>query len=265
MPSLRSAERSRRRRASQKGLQSLVQKASKEPRVSEDKHSFSGLQPSPGAPKFFWLHFCFVLGMGDRQRDVFPLPRLPVQPLQKRFLNRGTQRRIHSRAAITRRANLRWDSPVVDDISVLPLVQQDAIKNVLKKVSQLGPPPLDACSQGAMNALRTAGSSYTEPRPDVGIVVDMKLDSLSLPSGKVAGVGLCDNLVGEVRDMVVDYENHLLQDASLSTDLEGEAAKIKTYNDPLLSSKSGYMSFLKQLFKRGVLSFTNSCRGRVGA
>ena len=93
----------------------------------------------------------------------------------------------------------------------------------------------------------------------------MKLDSLSLPSGKVAGVKLCDNLTGEVRDMVEKFEDHLLQDASLWTDLENEAAKIRTYNDPMLSSKAGYISFLKQLYQSGVLSFTSSCRGRVGA
>lgn len=217
--------------------------------------------------------------MASRQRDVFPLPTLHEHPLQKRFLNRGTQRRIHSRAAITRRANLaiqslnslfygrnrRWSSSVVDDISLLPLVQQDSIKHILKMVKQLGPPPIGACSQGAMNALQTAGSSYSEPHPGVGIVVDMKLDSLSLPSGKVAGVKLCDNLTGEVRDMVEKFEDHLLQDASLWTDLENEAAKIRTYNDPMLSSKAGYISFLKQLYQSGVLSFTSSCRGRVGA
>ncbi|CAK9019752.1 1 [Durusdinium trenchii] len=100
-----------------------------------------------------------------------------------------------------------------------------------------------------MNALQTAGSSYSEPHPGVGIVVDMKLDSLSLPSGKVAGVKLCDNLTGEVRDMVEKFEDHLLQDASLWTDLENEAAKIRTYNDPMLSSKAGYISFLKQLYQ----------------
>lgn len=82
----------------------------------------------------------------------------------------------------------------------------------------------------------------------------MKLDSLSLPSGKVAGVKLCDNLTGEVRDMVEKFEDHLLQDASLWTDLENEAAKIRTYNDPMLSSKAGYISFLKQLYQSGVLS-----------
>lgn len=221
----------------------------------------------------------FVGYMGSRQRDVFPLPYLHEVPLKNSRLSRVTQRRIHSKAAVSKLANKAiqslnslhfgrnypGSSSVVEDLSLLPLVQQDSIKHILSMVKQLGPPPSDACSQGAMNALQAAGSSYSEPHPDVGTVVNMQLDSLSLPSGNVAGVTLADNLTGEVRNMVEDFENHLLQDASLWTDLEDEAAKIRTYNDPLLSSKSGYMSFLKQLYKSGVLSFTSCCRGRVGA
>ena len=85
-----------------------------------------------------------------------------------------------------------------------------------------------------MNALRVAGSSYTEPAPDVGTVVNMKLGALSLPSGKVGSVSLVDHITGPVREMLGDFESHLLQDAALWSDIESEASKIKTYNDPLL-------------------------------
>ena len=216
---------------------------------------------------------------GDRSRDVFPLPFLLESPLKNQMLNHGTARRIHKTNAVTGRVNKAvlalnsmyfgsstvWGRTVVDNITDLPLVQQDAMRHLLRSIKQLGPPPSDACSQGAMNALQAAGSSYDEPSPDVGLVVNMELDKLSLPSGNVANVRLHDNLTGQIRDMVVDFENHLLQDASLWTDIEVEASKIKTYDDPLISRRQGYLGFLKQLFQSGVLGFTSVVRGRVGA
>ena len=81
-----------------------------------------------------------------------------------------------------------------------------------------------------------------------------RLSKLSLPSGKVASVSLSDNLSGDIRTMVGDIENHLLQDASLWTDIELEASQIKTYNGLLLSTRRGYLDFLKHLFKCGFCS-----------
>ena len=81
----------------------------------------------------------------------------------------------------------------------------------------------------------------------------------------MASVSLSDNLSGDIRTMVGDIENHLLQDASLWTDIELEASQIKTYNGPLLSTRRGYLDFLKHLFKCGVLFFTDTCRGMVVA
>lgn len=194
-------------------------------------------------------------------------------------LSHSTRRRIHHRFAVAKQVNkavlalnslyhgtdVGWNKTFVNDLSLLPLVQQDALRHITKMVDRLGPPPLEARSQGAMNALQVAGSSYSEPHPDVGSVVAMELDRLSLPSGKVASVDLGDHLKGEVHSMVDDFENFLLQDASVWSDLEVEASKIKTYNDPLLGSRTGYISFLRHLYKSGVLSFTDTCRGRVGA
>lgn len=222
--------------------------------------------------------FCGTMAMG-RQRDVFPLPHLCQSPLKDQCLSRGTKRRVQQRFAVTGQVNKaisalnslyfgsdhNWNRRSIEDLNLLPLVQQDAIRHITGLIKQLGPPPIDACTQGAMNALRVAGSSYTEPAPDVGTVVNMKLGALSLPSGKIGSVSLVDHITGPVREMLGDFESHLLQDAALWSDIEGEASKIKTYNDPLLGSRAGYISFLKHLYQCGVLSFTNVCRGRVGA
>ena len=65
----------------------------------------------------------------------------------------------------------------------------------------------------SLSALRVASLSYTEPEPGVGNVVNMDLQKLSLPSGGVAGVPLADHLEGPVKNMVLRFEDFMLEDA----------------------------------------------------
>eukprot|EP00438_Fugacium_kawagutii_P002485 Skav209078 [mRNA] locus=scaffold207:207591:211020:- [translate_table: standard] len=217
-------------------------------------------------------------GGDGRNRDIFPLPTLQECEVEQ-LLSRSVVRRLHRRMHTQKRVNLAIHAlnsmffgekrvpqvQDVTDIDSLPLCQQFALKNIIERVAELGPPPADASSSGALNALRAAGSSYTEPEPGVGSVVSMDLSSLSLPDGKTAGVSLADSLLGDVHDMVVDFESFMLEDADKWTYIESEMVHVPPYNDPLLSSKHGYLQFLKHLYDCGVLGFTSSCRGRVGA
>lgn len=247
-----------------------------------------GLQPAP------WFRQAAFVAMGrrwnsrvfhepkggdGRERDVFPLPLLDSSPPLQSSLSRTSRRRIFQRQAIALRANKAIKAlnslyfgtdevggvRTVRDLSGLTLCQSDCLKNILSHVKHLGAPPEGASCQAPLQALRTAGNSYEEPEPGVGSVVAMQMERLSLPSGKAAGVSMVDELTGDVGDMVRNYENYMLQDASAWTDLEAEAAKLTPYDDPLLKSKEGYRAFLKHLFDCGVLSFTPHCRGRVGA
>ena len=111
-----------------------------------------------------------------------------------------------------------------------------------------------------------AGSAY-EDGADIGVgsVVNMELSKLSLPSGGIAGVSLVDSLEGTTKNMVEDFENFMLQDADAWTFIEDESCKVPPYNDQLLSTRKGYLTFLRRLFDAGVLGHTSRCRGRVGA
>ena len=194
-------------------------------------------------------------------------------------VSRGTAKRVMKRVAITRRVNLainalnslwfggehKYKTYQVDDISHLPIAQQDSLRSLIQRVKQMGPAPSAACRQEALNALLGASSSYMEPEPGVGDTVDMVLDRLSLPSGGVAGVTLLDQLCEPVRHMVDDFENFLLQDSSLWTDIQHETSRVPPYNDKLLSTRKGYLSFVRHLFDHGILSFTSTVRGRVGS
>eukprot|EP00438_Fugacium_kawagutii_P012897 Skav204571 [mRNA] locus=scaffold2218:197091:209588:- [translate_table: standard] len=218
-------------------------------------------------------------GSDGRCRDVFPLPLLAECNIRDSGLSRGTRRRLLTKAAVHKRVNLalnalnslyfgekhKYQNTVVDDLSSLTLVQKSCIENVRKHVQLLGAPSHDARCQGAFAALRAASSSYQDIEPGVGDVVEMDITLLSLPSGKVAGVSLGQNLSGAAKDIVGQFDSFMLQDASVWTDLEFASMNIHTYNDPGLKNRCQYLEFLGRLYDCGVLSFTTEVRGRVGA
>ena len=214
---------------------------------------------------------------GDgRRRDVFPLPAVKMDDPPSRPVCRSVLRRLHRRAAENKQINkaisalnsmffgagtnrLRNESCTLND------GQRHAQRLVVQQVKRLGPPPEDASGPGAICALRAASSSYVEPEPGTGDVVSMALPRLSLPSGKVAGVDLASGLQGHTKVMVEKFEDYMLQDSRFMGDACELAGEVKPYNDPNLGDRKCYLDFLGLLYTCGVLSFTQSCRGRVGA
>ena len=190
------------------------------------------------------------------------------------IVSRSVARRIQRRDRLWKRVNRailslnslyyghdgRYVRVAVEDLSQLPLVQKEAILRIRQQLKCLGPPPDHASYQGALSALRVSSSAYVEAEAGVGEVVSMNFAALSLPSGNVAGVDLACSLSGSIPDVVLNYEEHMLQDAGTWMDLEEIAGKIKTYDDP-----QGYIGFLCCLHECGILGFTSTCRGRVGA
>ena len=122
-----------------------------------------------------------------------------------------------------------------------------------------------ACDPGSHKALRVAASAYYEPEVGIGDVVPLQFSQLSLPSVGTAGVDLVRAVDESIRDVVVDFENRMLQDDDTWTCISRDAAHLKPYSDPSLHDRSKYLEFLRLLFDRGTLSFSHQCRGRVGA
>ena len=214
-----------------------------------------------------------------RQRDVFPLPTIKVLDLVRGDVCRSVQQRVAKRREKTIRVNKailalnsfffggpqRYTACEVEDVSLLPSVQRDAISLIQSRVSDLGAPE-PAWRSEALKVLRaSAPSAYSEPEVDTGSTVPMKLDALSLPSGTVAGVDLVGSLSGHVKVMVENFEDFLLADASSWNALSDVASSMEPYNDPLLNTRAGYLQFLSRLYDSGVLAFSGACRGRVGA
>lgn len=214
----------------------------------------------------------------DRNRDIFPLPRLRVDAVQKHSLCRATSRRILCRARIAERANQAIDSlnslffgtsgfptgEAVGGLDGLPLLQREAITSILSAVRTMGAPPT-ATDSGALKALRVAASAYFEPEVSVGDVVPLQLERLSLPDGSGAGVELRSALDSSLQGVVDNFEGVMLQDPDIWTSISRDCAHLKPYSDPSLKDRSKYLTFLRMMYGCGILSFVNRCRGRVGA
>lgn len=215
----------------------------------------------------------------DRQRDVFPLPQLQVEKISNRCSSRSVQRRVQRRAAVGGQVNhainalnllfsgrsVSPETGCCSTVGELPMIQQDAIPNIIQAVKGLGEPPSGACGQGALKALRAAPSMYEDTAGGVGDVVPMSLAQLSLPNGVVAGVDLLGALDEPVKGMVSDFEHTMLQDEGVFTAISCNPDSLKPYNDPSLHDPQQYLVFLRHLHERGILDFAYGCRGRVGA
>ena len=79
------------------------------------------------------------------------------------------------------------------------------------------------------------------------------------------GVSLVDALDDPLKNKVIDFENWMLRDASSWSEVCQLVDTVKPYNDPSLRNRKKYLEFLERLVKGGILSWTRTCRGRVGA
>ena len=189
-----------------------------------------------------------------RSRDVFPLPVLEEVGIIQSRLSRSVQRRVLKKLAIVKRANqairalnslfsgkVGRSQEVVAALDDLPWAQRECIRDILKSIHQLAPPPPGACGPGALQALRAASNMYEDMLGGVGDVVPMELERLSLPSGEVAGVELVEALEEPVKGIVQRFEETMLQDADVWTNISRNTAALRPYNDPSLRSSSTYL------------------------
>lgn len=214
-----------------------------------------------------------------RARDVYPLPLIEVEELVNKGVCRAVAKRVQRRAALARRANRAivalnsifyggrsGPAPrTVGCLDVLPLNQRLAISDILKSVARLEGPPMHASGSEALKALRAASSTYYDSAAGVGDVVSMDLHLLSLPKERVAGVDIVESLDSPLKEIVVDFENKMLQDADVWTFHSSHAAELRPYDDPRLKSRPFYKDFVGQLFQSGIISFSSSPCSRVGA
>ena len=220
----------------------------------------------------------FHLDADGRERDIFPLPYLEVDDTLHSSVCRSVTRRILRRRAIDHGVNKaihslnllfcgggNFQRSTVRDWKLLSQCQRDTIGRLFSVVKDAGAPPSHARGPEALSALRVASSTYTPVDAGVGIPVPMRLGSLSIPDGKVAGVELLGALPEPVRGLVADFENTMLADANTWTEISRFGSNLQPYSDPALKSRRQYLEFLRCLASAGILGHTSTCRGRVGA
>lgn len=215
----------------------------------------------------------------ERNRDIFPLPLISSSGEVESRVSHAVKRRVRKKIFCMGRVNQAISAlnslylgdasgdhvHYVEDLGCLPLLQQEALRGIIRKVNAFGGPPPEACCSGALKALRAACDGYVEPEAGVGVVVPINLQKLSLPSGNVAGVDLSAVLEEPLLSMVCKYEDWMLADAAEWNAVSEQARQVCTYNDPMIKTKKGYIDFLCHLKRCGILSLASCCRGRVGA
>ena len=214
----------------------------------------------------------------NRNCDIFPLPHVNVKVPRDRQVCRAVQKRVCKRARIAERVNKAVDGlnslyfgdhpggrqHVVGDWDNLPLCQKLVLQDVQSAVEKLGD-PITACGPGALVTLRAASSSYQDEGAGFGDVVSLAFDELLLPSGGIAGVSLLEALDEPLRGVVENFQDTMLQNSDAWTAISRDSSHLKPYDEPCLSDRHLFLRFVKLLFDRGVLNFTSTCRGRVGA
>ena len=218
---------------------------------------------------------------GDgRVRDIYPLPLLEVDlEVAKKGTCRSVQKRCLKRIAVAKRVNMaitslnslyfgtdEFKAPTIcRELNSLPLLQRDSIKHIIKQVKDAGGPPRGACYSEALKALRVASNGYYDTAGGVGDTIDMNLKLLSLPTLAGQAVDLHSTLKGKVGEMLLDFENQMLQDDDNWGAIQGSNQSLRPYNDPQLAKREFYSAFLHRLQQCGILTISTTPRGRVGA
>ncbi|CAJ1411167.1 unnamed protein product [Effrenium voratum] len=239
---------------------------------------------SPGAPSYMGAeHF---MGQTYRQGGGIVVPtltdfvakKMQAQSQIMKEKRKAVAKRVFRRRAVIEEVNQSISAMnslffggkgsghdrLVPSVDSLPTSQKEAIKGIISAVKRMGPKPAGACGSEALQALRAALSSYVPLETGVGDVVPMRLDQLSLPEGTSSGVDMLQALDGDLRDVVENFEDRMLQDADVWTHISRSASRLVPYDDPSLRSRRKYLEFLRELHDRGILCFTEECRGRDG-
>ena len=199
----------------------------------------------------------------DRQRDLLPLPSIDVVDGDEstfgssRCAGRRTLKRAHiekwaeeCRTALNEMAGRSAEAK--PSVARPTLMQRCALRNIVRSVAAVGPPPADACAEGALREL-LANKGYSG-QPVALAPLDVGLLSLPGPGMQpleVAGL-LGDDGCGVVERFV---KTKLLPKAKAAEKLAQCGVK-KAYMDPgVRRDKRKYAQLLRRLEESGMIEW----------
>ena len=235
---------------------------------------------SPGGPgRPFGAPFSATSGaclrtpfeMGERQRELFPLPfpypTIPCHLNDNRLRAPGTP----SLCTSTRRRLLRkwhrqaWCNEgvaVCNELSGFPFsdspnfVSNDGQKNVLENFqsmySRVPPPPSDITPARAFTELCRSATRY-DPCGESGTAAYTK-ELVSWPPIGSVPADVTDSLEGADYNMVYDWEQHVLKNAAERVEHATSADRPRPFLEPTLVRRPAvYGDFLSRLDQAGML------------
>lgn len=209
-----------------------------------------------------------VLGGG---RDIFPLSYKPFEPSVSRRLSRGVSQRIGRRSREISMYNeciyaLNTCSNATESIEHRPCTARASVENsIFESVTRCRPP--DACEspEAASQALLgTVASEYVEGPTSPTV---FQLDALSWPT-VAGGCDLVQALPSAERLDLEHFKDRLfLNKEELEDARKGEVGDVDNvkvfWAHELLNNRQKYLELVKEMYARGMIKFSRSCRTRV--
>ena len=204
-----------------------------------------------------------------KDREIFPLPLIQDDLKPRPGLGRKTARRVlvegHLRTEVNKTIwalNSMYGVPkggvtyinLQEELFGQGASQLHAIDHIINSVREVGKPPTDLTSSGALNMLRAA-EGYTD-EPAVGSLCTFNLDRVSIPDPGWSPTPL-DKLWGPGGCEFVDefVNNQLLPPTEVGRRLKATGVS-KPYSDPQLNVRAIYGNFLQRLRSASLVEYS---------
>jgi len=199
--------------------------------------------------------------------DLFPLPVPVVEASVKGKLSRGCRQKIGQRRAVQNRVadvvrTLNWMSGAKGGSSSTTAVQARVLNSIEAAVLQTSPETVVPAPHEAARALLRSSALYEGTDSDV---CPYRKGTVALPDDCSSCPSLIDIAPPHVQEMLRGPQGHMLRSDLEYWETIDNSPKPPTYVDKVLgSNRQEYRGFLKELHRRGLVTFLLHRREDVG-
>ena len=205
-----------------------------------------------------------------RQRDLFPLPQLPLPPRPRRDLCRAVQQRGLRRVAAVRHCNEAITAlnemyapqaacPSSQASRLQGLAQETMLGRFSHRPVGRSPSPQEALTELLGSDLSYSGEMVSQHMASFG------QGPVAFPPAAQPPLLLQDLLGPEEREYAERFEELVMHGPEEWASIEAETEMATVYSDPaLMHSQASYQRFVAELFHHHIVGFTQHPREFVG-
>ena len=203
-----------------------------------------------------------------RNRDCFPVGKVPDEGSSKGGLSRGVRQRISRRRACVSRANdsievlNSLDDPYFLETASAPL---DPVlgQSLLDEFATFPPAAAGGNAEEAFRAL--LGSSAAYDADDSQTLASYKRGLVALPGMSSAALPGAELMDSQAANILETYETEMLLEPDDFASRINDEGVVTPFTDPKLkNSPCEYEPFVSQPFHEGIVGFTDTVRAEAG-